>query len=155
MSSASSYLMFKVGDALFAIAIARVREVLEVSTTTQVPAAPASMRGIVNVRGAAIPVFELRAKLGLPAAADTVHSRIIVLELELEGEAVALGGLADSVHEVVELHGAELVAPPHVGFVGRADIVEGLARRGDDFVMILDAAAVFADDHAALAASVS
>ena len=81
------YMTFKLGDELFAIDVAQVREVLEVPPITKVPTAPAYMRGVVNVRGQATPAVDLRLRFGLPAMADTVNSRIIVMELQLDGEA--------------------------------------------------------------------
>jgi purine-binding chemotaxis protein CheW len=83
-----------------------VREVLELSLITKVPTAPDYMRGVINVRGKATPVVDLRLKFGLPQDADTVHSRIVVMELELDGETTVVGGIADSVHEVIELEPA-------------------------------------------------
>ena len=67
----AQYITFKLGDESFAINVAHVREVLELSLITKVPTAPAYMRGVVNVRGKATPVVDLRLKFGLPAAADT------------------------------------------------------------------------------------
>ena len=82
----SQYMTFKLGNELFAINVEQVREVLEVSTITRVPTAPDYMRGVVNVRGKAIPVVDLRVRFGLPAASDTLSTRIIVMELQLDGE---------------------------------------------------------------------
>ena len=103
ISETSQYMTFKLGGELFAINVAQVREVLEVAQITKVPTAPQYMRGVVNVRGQATPVVDLRLKFGLPESPDTVHTRIIVMELDLDGEATVLGGIADSVHEVIEL----------------------------------------------------
>lgn len=86
------YMTFKLGDELFAINVAQVREVLEVSQITRVPTAPEYMRGVVNVRGQAIPVVDLRTRFGLPKAEETVNTRIIVMELDLGGESTVLGG---------------------------------------------------------------
>ena len=98
ISETGQYITFKLGDELFAINVAQVREVLELPQITKVPTAPEYMRGVVNVRGKAIPVVDLRLKFGLPSTPDTVNSRIVVLELELDGETTIVGGIADSVH---------------------------------------------------------
>src|ERR1044071_2290395 len=87
----SSYITFKLGDELFAIDVARVREVLDLSEITRVPTAPPYMRGVVNVRGSAVPVVDLRLKFGLPPTPDTVDTRIVVIELELDGELTVVG----------------------------------------------------------------
>ena len=74
----AQYITFKLGDELFAINVGQVREVLDLSLITRVPTAPPYMRGVVNVRGNAIPVVDLRLKFGLPQAPDTVQTRIVV-----------------------------------------------------------------------------
>ncbi|MCE9580497.1 MAG: chemotaxis protein CheW [Deltaproteobacteria bacterium] len=151
MSTVTSFITFKLGDELFAIDVARVREVLDLSEITRVPTAPPYMRGVVNVRGSAVPVVDLRLKFGLPATADTVNTRIVVLELELDGELTVVGGLADSVHEVLELEQAQIREPPRIAMRWRAEMVAGLGKKGEQFVIVLDIAKVFASDQALLA----
>lgn len=151
-SSISSYITFKLGDELFAIDVARVREVLDLSEITRVPTAPPYMRGVVNVRGSAVPVVDLRRKFGLPAAADTVNTRIVVIELELDGELAVVGGLADSVHEVLELERSQIREPPRLAMRWRADMIEGLGKKAEQFIIVLDITRVFTTDDALLAA---
>jgi purine-binding chemotaxis protein CheW len=151
-SAISSYITFKLGDELFAVDVARVREVLDLSEITRMPTAPPYMRGVVNVRGSAVPVVDLRTKFGLPPAPDTVHTRIVVLELELDRELTVVGGLADSVHEVLELERAQIAAPPRIAMRWRADMIEGLGKKAEQFIIVLDIARVFSADAALLAA---
>ena len=146
------YITFKLGDELFAVNVNQVREVLEVSHITSVPTAPAFMRGVVNVRGKAIPVVDLRLRFGLPRADDTVATRIIVLELELDGEPLVLGGMADSVHEVIEIEPGSIDPPPRIAMRWRTEFIQGMGRRGDDFIIILDVNAVFSSQELALVA---
>ena len=144
------YMTFKLGDELFAIDVAQVREVLEVSQITKVPTAPAYMRGVVNVRGQATPVVDLRLRFGLAPGTDTVHTRIIVMELELDGEATVLGGIADSVHEVIELEPGSIDPAPRIAMRWRTDFIQGMGKRGDDFIIILDFNSVFNSDELSL-----
>ena len=150
ITETSQYMTFKLGNELFAISVDQVREVLEISQITHVPTAPAYMRGVVNVRGQATPVVDLRLKFGLPQVADTVHTRIIVMELELDGEAVVLGGVADSVHEVIEIEPGNINPPPRIAMRWRTDFIQGMGRRGDDFIIILDVNAVFSSEDVAM-----
>lgn len=145
------YITLKLGDELFAIDVARVREVLEVTEITKVPTAPEFMRGVVNVRGKAVPVVDLRRKFGLAQVADTVHSRIVVMELDFDGEVTIVGGIADSVHEVIELDPAMINPPPTIAMRWKTELISGMGRRGDDFIIILDIHAAFTMDEAALA----
>ena len=145
------YMTFKLGNELFAINVAQVREVLEVSTITKVPTAPDYMRGVVNVRGKAIPVVDLRLRFGLPATVDTVSTRVIADgNLLLDGETTVLGGMADSVHEVIEIEPSNINPPPSIAMRWRTDFIQGMGRRGDDFIIILDVNAVFASEELAL-----
>lgn len=144
------YITFKLGGEVFAIDVARVREVLEVSEITRIPAAPEYMRGVVNVRGQSTPVVDLRLRFCLPRVDDTVHTRIIVMELELDGERTVLGGIADSVHEVIELDPSNINPPPRIAMRWRSEFIQGMGKRGDDFIIILDVNAVFGSDELAL-----
>jgi purine-binding chemotaxis protein CheW len=144
------YMTFKLGDELFAINVAQVREVLEVPLITKVPTAPQYMKGVVNVRGQSIPVVDLRVRFGLPKGTETVQTRIIVMELSLDGEVAILGGMADSVHEVIELEPGNINPPPKIAMRWRTEFIQGLGKRGDDFIIILDFNSVFSSDELTL-----
>ena len=150
ITETSQYMTFKLGDELFAINVAQVREVLEVTQITKVPTAPDYMRGVVNVRGQSVPVVDLRLRFGLPKGGETVNTRIIVMELELDGEVAVLGGMADSVHEVIELEPGNINPPPKIAMRWRSEFIQGMGKRGDDFIIILDFNAVFSSDELAV-----
>ncbi len=147
ITETARYLTFRLGGELFAINVFKAREVLDLSHITRVPTAPGYLRGVVNVRGNAIPVVDLRSKFGLPAVADTLHTRIIVMELQIDGESVVVGGLADAVHEVMELEPHEINDPPSLGMRWRTDLILGMGRRGDRFTIILDIERVFTTEE--------
>ena len=141
--TSNQYITFRLGNELFAVDVASVREVLDLTQITHVPTAPPYMRGVVNVRGSAIPVVDLRLRFGLPAVVETVNTRILVLELEIEGEQAVLGGIADSVHEVIELEPAQIAPPPTIAMRWRSEFIQGMGKRGDEFIILLDINAVF------------
>lgn len=143
ITETAQYLTFKLGEEMFAINVLQVREVLDLTKVTKVPQAPDYMRGVVNVRGNAIPVVDLRLKFGLVKGQDTVHSRIIVIEIEMDNELVVLGGLADAVHEVIELEPKDINEPPTIGMRWRADLILGMGKRDEQFIIILDTDKVF------------
>lgn len=142
----AQYITFKLGGEFFAINVSHVREILELSQITKMPTAPPYMRGVVNVRGKAVPVADLRLKFGLPRAVDTVQTRIIVMEIDLEGESAVVGGIADSVHEVIELAAADIAPAPTIAMRWRSELIKGMARRGEEFLIVLDIQAVFSLD---------
>jgi purine-binding chemotaxis protein CheW len=147
ITETARYLTFRLGNELFAINVFKAREVLDLSHITRVPTAPGYLRGVVNVRGNAIPVVDLRTKFGLPAGADTLNTRIIVMDLQLDGGSVVVGGLADAVHEVIELEPHEINDPPSLGLRWRTDLILGMGRRDDRFTIILDIERVFSTDE--------
>ena len=150
INETAQYITFKLGDELFAINVAQVREVLELPLITKVPTAPDYMRGVVNVRGKAIPVVDLRLKFGLPSTPDTINSRIVVLELELDGETTVVGGIADSVHEVIELEADQINPPPRIAMRWRTELIQSKGKRGDEFIIMLDINKVFTSAETAL-----
>lgn len=150
LSEAALYLTFKLGDEVFSIDVAQVREVLELSTITKVPQAPEFMRGVINVRGSVIPVVDLRLKFGMTRTEETVYTRIIVMDLDLDGETTVLGAMADSVHEVIELDGGSIEDPPKIGSRWRTEFIKGIGKRNEEFIIILDIDRVFSTDELAL-----
>ena len=154
ITATARYLTFRIGDEVFAINVNATREVLDVSHITRLPTAPGYLRGVVNVRGNSIPVVDLRLKFGLPQVPDTLHTRIIVMDLQIGGEPVIVGGLADSVQEVLELEPQDINDPPSLGLRWRTDLILGLGRRKEGFIIILDIERVFAtEDLQSLTAS--
>ena len=151
ITAVAYYITFKLGGELFAIDVKYVREVLDLTQITRVPTAPSYMRGVVNVRGTAIPVVDLRLKFGLPSGVDSVNSRILVLELSVDGVTAVVGGLADSVHDVVEIEPNEIGEPPRIAMKWRSEVIAGMAKRGEEFAIILDIERVFTLDGIALA----
>ncbi len=141
------YVTFKLGDEMFAIDVFKAREVLDVTHVTRVPTSPGYMRGVVNVRGNSIPVIDLRSKFGLPTKEDTKNTRIIVLELEIEEQTVVIGGLADSVHEVIELEPEDINESPSLGMKWRTDLILGMGKRDENFIIILDIERILNEDE--------
>lgn len=137
-SAAAQYVTLGVGDEIFAVDVAQVREVLTVCPATRIPNAPSYMRGIIDVRGKSVPVIDMRARFGLPAAEDTHHTRIVVLEVEIAGRRRTVGALTDRVFEVATLEQDAIEPPPEVGERWGSEFIRGVAHRGDSFVVILD-----------------
>jgi len=137
------YLTFKLGEEVFALDVAKVREILEITTITKVPQTPEFMRGVINLRGSVVPVIDMRLMFGLSRTEQTVNTCIIVAEVCLNGETLILGALADSVQEVVELEPDRIEPPPNIGTKLNTDFIRGMCKVDDHFVMILDIDTVF------------
>ena len=132
------YLGLFVGEEQYAIGILRIREILRFESITRVPGMPASVRGVINVRGSVVPVVDLAVKFGLPESEITGRTCIVVLEVQVEGQGTVMGVMADSVSQVVELGREDILAPPAFGTRVRADYVVGMGRSGRKFILILD-----------------
>lgn len=150
ITETGQYLTFKLADEIFAINVIQVREVLDLSTITKVPGTPDFMRGVINVRGSVVPVMDLRLKFGLTKTENTLDTRIVVMELSLEGEITVLGTLADSVNEVIDLESSQIEPPPKIGLRWKAEFIKGIGKRNDMFIIILDIDRVFSSDEIAL-----
>ena len=98
----TQYLTFKLDDEIFALDIGKVREVLDFTSITRVPRTPDFMSGVINLRGIVVPVVDMKLKLGMTRTEKMINTCIIIVELELDGDMVVLGALADSVQEVIE-----------------------------------------------------
>lgn len=99
---------FSLGSDLYAVPVENVREVIRVQALTRVPQAPVHFRGLHNLRGAILPVWELRTRLGLSPAAVGPATRIVVLERGGD----RLGVLVDEVHQVIRVPISSISAPP-------------------------------------------
>ena len=122
------YLAFKLAEEVFAVDVEKVREILELTTITQVPQTPDYMRGVINLRGSVVPVMDMRLKFGMPASETTVNTCIIVVEVVHEDEVVVIGALADSVQEVFELEPDQIEPPPRIGTRLNTDLSWAWAR---------------------------
>ncbi|MDO9308611.1 MAG: chemotaxis protein CheW [Deltaproteobacteria bacterium] len=149
ITETTQYLTFKLDEEVFALDVAKVREILEYTSITKVPQTPDFMRGVINLRGSVVPVIDLRLKFGMTSTEQTVNTCIIVTEVEMEGETILLGALADSVQEVNEMEPAQIEAAPHIGTKLNTDFIKGMGKQDNHFVMILDIDKVFSSDDLA------
>jgi purine-binding chemotaxis protein CheW len=137
-NAASNYVTLGVGDEIFAVDVAIVREILAYRTVAHLPNAPPFLVGVIDVRGCTVPVIALRLKLGLPAVSITDNTRILVLEINVKGRQLVVGLLADQVFEVAEFEIDGLEAAPDVGVRWKSEYIRGIGRLRGEFVIIFD-----------------
>jgi purine-binding chemotaxis protein CheW len=156
-AGSGKYLTLTLGPELYALDISAVREILDMTEITRIPRMPHYMLGVVNVRGSAVPVLDLKRKFGMEPIQPTLNTRIVILEIMHQGTVSCIGGMADSVREVLELPAEEIDQPPRMGAAVDAAFLTGMGRVGDRFVMLLDADRVFTGEEldAAVAAGES
>ena len=136
-------LTLRLHDELFAIEAGSVREILDVGPITSVPNASPFAAGLINVRGRVVPLADLRVAFGMHRAEAGLDTRIVVVEIDIEGELAIVGILADKVHEVTDIEAAAIEEAPKVGMRWRADYVRGIGKRNGDFLIIPDLERIF------------
>jgi len=137
------YLTFKLGAEVFALEVSKVREVLDFTTITKIPRTPEFLRGVINLRGSVVPVVDLRLGFGLDSVDPTVNTCIIVVEVAMAAETIIVGALADAVEEVVDIDAAEIQPPPRLGSAIQTDFIQGMGKRENGFLMILNIDRIF------------
>ena len=143
----NQYLAFKLENEIFAFDISKVREVLEFDTVTKVPQTPDMMKGVINLRGAVVPVIDMRIKFGMSETEKTVNTVIIIIEIELDGTSTMIGALVDSVQEVIDLDSEHIEPPPKIGTRLNTDFIRGMGKQDGQFLIILDIEKIFSADE--------
>ena len=142
------YLAFSLADAVYAVELPRVREILEFSRPTLVPGSPHFLRGVINVRGGVVPVVDLRLKLGVHAAPETKQTCTVIVEVTAGwGEPVRLGLIVDTVNDIVDLAPGDIEAPPPFGTKIRLDFLRGVGKAGGALYLVLEIDRVLSPDE--------
>lgn len=151
----NQFLTFTLGKEIFALDISTVREVLELTSITKIPRTPNFMLGVINLRGHAVPVVNMRLKLGMSQGKDTVDTCIMVVEIEFNGELTVMGALVDSVREVFEMMPDTIEPAPKMGAAINAEYIKGMGRQNDQFIVIIDINKIFSAEELSMAKDVT
>lgn len=137
------HVAFKVGDATYVLPASSVVQMESYTGATRVPGAPEYVAGLVQVRGAVVPVVSMRARFQMPAVEDTLDTRIVVVERR--GRKVAL--LVDSARDMLKIDPAAFEPPPEVVAKQAAGFVRSVARVGSKLVMLVDCDRVIGEEE--------
>ena len=156
-SEPAQYLTFMLGGETFAIGILAIKEIIEYQSLTAVPMMPECVRGVINLRGAVVPVMDLQARFGRPSSPITKRTCIVIVEVRAQTEngpeGQVIGVLVDAVNEVIDIAPGEVEPPPAFGARIRTDFMQGMGKVKGKFVILLDVDQVFSlDDIAQLSA---
>ena len=134
------YLTFMLGGEMFAIGILAIKEIIEYAGLTEVPMMPKCIPGVINLRGAVVPVMDLTARFGKPASAVTKRSCIVIVEIAAEGESERhdIGVVVDAVNAVLEIAPSEIEPAPAFGAKIRTDFILGMGKVNGKFVILLN-----------------
>ena len=149
-TASSQYVTFSLGDELFGVEVTRTREILSLTPVTSVPQTPDYLLGVINLRGQVVPVVDMRLKLGLPAGEDTEDTCIIVVEVQVDGESITVGALADAVREVLDIRADQIEPPPRLGTRLNTEFITGMGKVDEQFMILLNIDRIFNSDELAL-----
>ncbi len=134
----SQYLAFSLAGETFAMESRFVREVIQYGGLTVVPLMPSFVRGVINLRGAVVPVLDLNLRFGRTATETARRTCVVILEVGPPDETTLLGVLVDNVSEVLEIASGDIEPAPSFGHSLRADFVSGVGKVGGRFIILLD-----------------
>ncbi|OIN91954.1 MAG: hypothetical protein AUJ20_09075 [Comamonadaceae bacterium CG1_02_60_18] len=132
------YLTFNLGDEVFAMDIRSVREIIQQGAMTVVPLMPEFVRGIINLRGAVVPVIDLQARLGRALTQAGKKTCVIIFDVGPDGDKVELGLLVDAVGEVIDIAPSAIESAPQFGTTIAREYIYGLGKVGSEFIVILE-----------------
>ena len=133
-SQTRQFLTFALGQEEYGVEILKIQEIKGFSAITPLPNAPAYVKGVLNLRGTIVPILDLRAKFGLPEAAVTAFTVIVVVQVQGQ----TMGFLVDAVSDVLTVAGAQIQPAPDCHGQLDTSCLTGLAQAGDRLVILLD-----------------
>lgn len=149
------YLTFMLGTEIFAINILSIKEIIEHGQLTEVPKMPSFIRGVINLRGAVVPVIDLGARFDKPPTSVTRKTCIVIIEVESDSDQQVLGVMVDAVNEVLDITQDEIEPPPSFGANIRVDFIEGMGKVKGKFVILLNVNHVLSIEEIATIAGVT
>ncbi len=151
----AQYLTFQLSGEMYAVGILNVKEIIEYGSLTEIPMMPAFIRGVINLRGAVVPVIDLAARFGGRQTESSRRTCIVIIELTTADEHHDIGVVVDAVSEVLEVSSADIEPAPAFGAKIRADFIDGMGKIGGKFVIILDIQRVLSVDEISALATVA
>jgi purine-binding chemotaxis protein CheW len=148
-------LTFHLGGETYGVNILRVKEIRGWSPVTRIPQSPAHVLGVLNLRGAIVPIIDLRLRFALQSAEFSPTTVIIVLSLHTEDGVRECGVVVDGVSDVVDIAADAIKPPPALGNGKSSDFISGIATVDDRMLIVLNVDELVARDlvNAAAAAA--
>ncbi len=138
---ATQYLTFELGAERFAVPVLSVQEIRGWEPVVQIPHAPSYVHGVIDLRGAIVPIVDLRARLAMPRTEMTATTVVIVTSAAVgEGAPVVVGWVVDAVSDVADVAVANVRPPPEMCGAEIARCLRGIATVDDRLAMLLDIA---------------
>ena len=139
----SRFLTFFIEQEQYGLNISNVKEIIASMNITNVPKTPNFIKGVINLRGAVIPVVDVRLKFGLQEREYDVNTAIIINEID----EASIGFIVDRVEDVLSIKHDNLTQPPRFGTSVDTSFIENVAEVNKDVVMILNLKKIFEHDE--------
>lgn len=150
----NSYFTFRLGNELFAVNIGQVTKILELTEITKVPNSPDYFKGIINLSGDIIPVFDGRLKFGFQEAEYTRETCILIMVFEFEGHVYNSGIVVDSVEKVLVFEPEQIKPESNAGKEFNRKFITGMTTFNDEPVIILNIGKIFSEEEIKLVTTV-
>lgn len=150
-STSVQYLSFILDQRVFAFDVLKTREVLTYDKVTPIPCSAAYVAGVINLRGSVVTVMDLRVKFGMKAVEHNENTAIIIVEAMYGEDKVVIGALVDAVKGVLHFEQNQIEPPPRVGMKLNAELITGIGKTNNDFVVILNVDKVLSEEDLSLA----
>ena len=134
----AQYMTFTLAEEVYGVDILRVQEIRGWESVTRIPNAPNYVKGVINLRGAIVPIFDLRERFNLLIQEYTKDTVVIVLRVSTANNTRIMGVVVDAVSDVLSAKAAEIGATPDFGGTVSTEFISGLASAGDKMIMLLD-----------------
>jgi len=139
----NQYLTFSLGDELFAVGILVIKEIIQFGQLTIVPMMPSYIRGVINLRGAVVPVIDLHARFDRGSPPVGKRTCVVIIEVRNGVDVQDVGIMVDAVSAVIDISTDQIEPPPMFGATVRTDFIEGIGKVNEQFVIILDVKRAF------------
>lgn len=143
----SQYLTFVLSDEIFAMGILSIKEIIEYARPTAVPMTPEYVRGVINLRGAVVPVLDLPVRFGKQSSPVTRRTCIVIIEIMAAGARLNIGVVVDTVNAVLDIPADDIEPPPNFGARVHTDFIRGMAKVNGKLVILLEVNRVLAADE--------
>ena len=138
-TDARQILTFRLGEETYGLDILRVKEIRGWSPVTRVPQSPPQVLGVLNLRGAIVPIVDLRLRFALASAEFTPVTVIIVISVKTGDGMKECGLVVDAVSDVVDLDESRLRPAPTLAGSASANYIENLATLDSGMLILLNA----------------
>ena len=140
-SDGSQYLTFILGEEHYGVDILRVQEIKGYAAVTRIPNTPPYIKGVLNLRGAIVPIVDLRTKFGMEKVEMTMFTVIVVVVVRDR----VMGIVVDAVSDVLDIAAKDIQPPPNFGIRVDTSFIQSIAKSGDKLITLLDIDRVLSD----------